>query len=309
METYWMELRVLVPAADPLVLEELEAEILAITPGGFAVEAWDAPPSERAPVPIGWTRYLVYVGEAQLEDARVRLAHAVGEMAGATVEVASLPEGWRDRWKQYFKPIDVSPRFVVAPPWEMPVTSARAGQIVLQVEPGMAFGTAQHETTALCLAGIDALYGEVASGRVAGPMVKVLDVGMGTGILALGAAALGARELLGTDIDPNAVVAAQENEALNRDVIGGATCAWATTPIEQVPGDWDLVLANILTPTLILLAAAIAARVRAGGGRLMLSGILVEHEAEILEAFVPQGLTHLGSERRNGWIRIDLERA
>ncbi|MFO0749390.1 MAG: 50S ribosomal protein L11 methyltransferase [Myxococcota bacterium] len=300
METHWMELRVLVPESDVLALEELEAEILTITPGGFAVEAWDAPPSDRAPVAIGWTRYLVYVGEAQLEDARVRLAHAVAAMPTATVEVSRLPEGWRDRWKMYFKPIDVSARFIVAPPWERP--EATAGKTVLLVEPGMAFGTAQHETTALCIAGIDELQ---ASGFA--PMVKVLDVGCGTGILAIAAGALGASELMGTDIDPNAMVAARENEELNRPVLGAARCSWETTPIEEVGGEWDLVVANILTPTLIILAAPIAARVRAGG-RLMLSGILVEHEAEILEAFLPLGLQHLATTRKNGWIRVDLAR-
>jgi len=296
-EAHWMEVRVLVPETDQLTLEELEQSILGITPGGFAVESWDAPPSERDAVPIGSTRYLVYVGEEQLEDARVRLAHAIAAWPTAAVEVARLPEGWRDRWKLYFKPIDVSPRIVVAPPWEVPAASDRT---VLLVEPGMAFGTAQHETTALCIAGIDALYGERCPRTV-------LDVGCGTGILGIAAAVFGATDVLGTDIDPNAVLASRENEALNRAVTGAARFVWATTPIDEVTGDWELVVANILTPTLVLLASPIVARV-AAGGRLMLSGILAEHEAEILEAFVPLGLVHLGTATKNGWIRVDLSK-
>jgi len=295
-----MEVRVLVPEGDPLELESLEAELFAITPGGFASEAWDAPPSERPPVPVGATRYLVYVGEAQLEDAVARLGHALAAWPGATVDVARLPEGWRDRWKLYFKPITISSRLVVAPPWEVP--AAEAGQRVLLVEPGMAFGTAQHETTALCLEAIDALYPEGGAGPA-----RVLDVGCGTGILAIAAAMLGAREALGTDIDPNAIVAARENEALNRAALGAARCAWGTTAIDEVPGAWDLVLANILTPTLPLFAPAIVARV-APGGRLVLSGILVEHEPEILEGFLPLGLAHAGTATKNGWIRVDLVR-
>lgn len=296
-----MEVRVLVPEGDALLLESLEAEILEITPGGFASEAWDAPPSDRAPVPIGSTRYLVYVGEAQLEEATARLGHALAAWPGATVEVARLPEGWRDRWKQYFKPIVISPRLVVAPPWEVP--AVEPGARVLLVEPGMAFGTAQHETTALCLEAVDAIYPPGETGPA-----RVLDVGCGTGILAIAAAMFGAREVLGTDIDPNAMVAARENEALNRGALGETRCAWETTPIDEVPGTWDLVLANILTPTLLLLAPAIALRV-APGARLVLSGILVEHEAEILEGFVPLGLQHEGTARKNGWIRVDLRRA
>lgn len=297
---HWMEVRLLVPETDPLELEVLEQAILQVTPGGFASESWDAPPlpGEREPVPMGHTRYLVYVGEHVLEPARLALSQAIARWPEATLHAVALDDGWRERWKQYFKPLQASPRFVVAPPWETPVVPA--GQHLLVIEPAMAFGTAQHETTALCLEAIDAIY---AAGD--GPET-VCDVGTGTGILAIAAGMLGAKRCFGNDIDPNAVLAARDNLRLNPSV-AGRDIVFEGTPIQDVAGTFELVIANILTPTLILLAAPISARV-APGGRLMLSGILVDQAPEIVGAFSAHGLSHLGTAAKNGWVRVDFAR-
>ena len=297
---HWMEVRLLVPETDPLDLEILEQAILRVTPGGFASESWDAPPlpGEREPVPMGFTRYLVYVGEHVLEPARLALSQAVARWPEATLAAVPLDDGWRERWKQYFKPLQASPRFVVAPPWETPTVPS--GQHLLVIEPAMAFGTAQHETTALCLEGVDAIY---AAGG--GPRT-VCDVGTGTGILAIAAAMLGAERAFGNDIDPNAVLAARDNLRLN-PAVAGRDITFEGTPIQDVPGDFELVIANILTPTLVLLATPISKRV-APGGRLMLSGILVEQADEIVQAFTAEGLTHLGTAAKNGWVRVDFSR-
>ena len=163
----------------------------------------------------------------------------------------------------------------------------------------MAFGTAQHETTALCLEGVDAIY---AAGG--GPRT-VCDVGTGTGILAIAAAMLGAERAFGNDIDPNAVLAARDNLRLN-PAVAGRDITFEGTPIQDVPGDFELVIANILTPTLILLKQPIAARV---GRHLMLSGILAEQVDEIVEAYTSEGLRHTGTATKNGWARVDFERA
>lgn len=295
---HWMEVRLLVPETDTLELEPLEQALLAITPGGFAVESWDAPPiGERPPVPMGWVRYLVYVGEHVLEQAQLLISQATARWPSATQEVVPLDDGWRERWKQYFKPLKASPRFVVAPPWEHPELAP--GEQLLVIEPAMAFGTAQHETTALCLERVDALFADRT-------FATVLDVGTGTGILAIAASMLGATLCVGTDNDPNAVLAARDNLRLN-PTISGRDIAMEGTPIEEVPGTFELVLANILTPTLLLLAAPIAARV-AGGGVLALSGILADQAPEIVAAFSAHGLAHTGTTDKNGWVRVDFVR-
>ncbi len=301
-DLHWVELQLLLQERDPFAHEALDAALLGITPGGFAVEAWDAPKSERTPVPPGWLRYLIYVGEPEAEAAQVAIGQAtLATWPEATVSVSALPPGWRERWKEYFKPIRVGDALIVTPPWiEVP---PEPGLRVLVVEPGMAFGTAQHETTALCLEGVAALYAEGRS------YPRVLDVGTGTGILGIAAAMLGAQTIVGTDIDPQAVRAARENAALNRATTSHASLSFDTTPVERVDGLWDLVLANILTPTLILLAAPITARVRPGNGRLMLSGILAGEQAdEIVAAFSAQGLRHLGTAECRGWVRVDFAR-
>lgn len=299
---HWMELALLIPESDPLELEALEDELLVVTPGGFAVESWDAPPlpGEREPVPMGWVRYLVYVGEHVLEPARIACAAAIARWPSATMSVSPLADGWRERWKQYFKPLAASPRFVVAPPWES--AAAPDGGHVLVIEPAMAFGTAQHETTALCLERVDALYAELGAERLA----SVLDVGTGTGILAIAASLLGAKKALGVDNDPNAVLAARDNLRLNPG-LAGRDLTMEGTPVGEVSETFDLVIANILTPTLILLKRDIAARV-APHGLLMLSGILAEQALDIVSAFEAEGLTHTGTTDKNGWVRVDFAR-
>lgn len=300
-ELSWMEVRVLVPESGLLELEDLEAELMQVAPFGFATETWDAPPTERGPVTPGWVRYLVYVGEQELEATLLRLQGAIARFAGARIESSELSDGWRERWKSYYHPVLCGDRLVVAPPWH--AADLPAGRVALIIEPGMAFGTAQHETTALCLAGIERLYAEDRKG-----WSRMLDVGCGTGVLALAAAVFGAEVAYGMDIDPQAPRSARENVELNPLVLGDAELRFDTTPIEEVTGDWDLVAANVLTPTLLTLVEPIAARVRVGGGRLMLSGILVEQADEIVAAYVGQGLRHLGTEALRGWVRVDFVR-
>ncbi len=297
----WMEIRVLVPEADLFALEALEAELLAVAPFGFATETWDAPPTERGPVEPGWIRYLLYAGEQELEATTLQLQQTLASWRGARIESSALSDGWRERWKTYYHPVLCGDRLVVAPPWH--ADQLPADRLPLIIEPGMAFGTAQHETTALCLGAIERLYAAEAAS-----FPRMLDVGCGTGVLALAAAAFGAVEAYGMDIDPQAPRSARENEDLNKGVLGDAKILFDTTPIEQVTGDWDLVVANVLTPTLLTFAEPIAARVREGGGRLMLSGILVEQAPEIVRAYEACGLQHLGTDALRGWVRVDFVR-
>lgn len=292
----WVELRVTVPEVDPLLLEPLDAACMQVAPGGFVVEGPDAPPGDDPPPAAGTSRYRVYVGLEEAEAARLLLANALARWPAAEVLTAPLPEDWRDRWKRWFVPLDVASDLVVTPPWHLDAVRARVapGTRLVVIEPGMAFGTGQHETTWVCLEGIRAL-------AHAGALPdRVLDVGAGTGVLAIAAALFGASDVLGVDNDPVAVRAADVNA---RDNAVGAR--FAGTPIAEVEGTWGLVIANILTHILVGMAPALVARV-APGGRLMLSGILVEQAEEIVWTFTELGLRHDGTHARGGWVRVDF---
>jgi len=297
----WVELRLLVPETDPLLLEPLDAACLEVAPGGFVVEGADVPPGDDPPPPTGWSRYRVYVGEAELEAARALLEAALGPWPTAEVATAPLPEGWRDRWKQWFLPVEITADLVVTPPWHADAVRAEGGpeRRLIVIEPGMAFGTGQHETTFVCLEGVEAL------GRLGALPDEVLDVGCGTGVLAVGAALCGATKIHGVDNDPVAVRAARVNA---QDNGVAARVTFADTPIAEVEGVYGLVLANIMTHILLSMRDELVARV-APGGILMLSGILREQEEEIVDAFAVEGLVHVGTIPRGGWVRVDFVRA
>jgi ribosomal protein L11 methyltransferase len=220
-------------------------------------------------------------------------AAAEGAIAELLPRAATLEhvvgDEWRDAYKKYFKVTPLGARLVIRPSWE-PYTKA-AHEVVVTVDPGRAFGTGTHESTRLLMQALDR--------RVRGGE-QVLDVGCGTGILAICALALGATDALCVDVDPDAVEVTRENAELNGV---GARLRAATTPIEEVTGRYPLVLANIQASVLVPLAEAIAARV-APAGLLLLSGILIGQEAEVIAAY--PGFTLEDSPREGEWIAIVL---
>ena len=212
--------------------------------------------------------------------------------------VDEIPYGdWAEGWKRYFKPRRVGKRIVIAPTWEEP--EAKPGDVVIRVDPGMAFGTGQHETTSLCLAALEELAPRFAGGRA-------LDVGTGTGILAIAAVKLGAKSALGVDVDPEAVTAAKENVAANG--MDASVVEIAATPIAEVPGTYAVVVANILAEVLIELATPIAAKV-ADGGVLVLSGILAHLAPKVWEAYRAAGMIEIETRRDGEWACLVASRA
>lgn len=190
---------------------------------------------------------------------------------GARIEEL-VGDAWRDAWKEHFRPFRLCEGLWVRPPWQ--AHEPRRGEKVLVLEPGRAFGTGLHETTRLVAAAVAML-------RRTLPATSVLDVGTGSGILALTALALGAKETLGIDTDADAIEVAKENAERN-EMTDRAT--FAMTPVARVRGTFGLVVANIEADVLIALEKSLRARV-AQGGRLVLSGILASREADVRATF------------------------
>ncbi len=199
---------------------------------------------------------------------------------------------WGERWKEGLAAFAVGRTFV-RPSWI--AASPPPGTVEVVLDPGMAFGTGTHTTTALCLA----VLGETVGLR---PGLSVLDVGTGSGLLAIAARRLGAGRVVASDVDPEALRVARENAAAN-----GVDLEVTGAEVGAIAGPFDLVVANILANTLVALAPALAAQV-APGGTLHLSGILREQEAEVRRPFLAAGLVAEEVRRDGEWSLVSLRR-
>ena len=241
-----------------------------------------------------------------LGEGKVTLVASFATRADADAAVAELDEAfaprveeivgdaWRDAWKEHYRPFSLTPRVTVRPPWE-PYEKQRADELVLELEPGRAFGTGLHATTSLVARTLDR-----EAARLAG--APVLDVGTGSGILALVAIALGAGRVVAIDNDADVVGVVRENA--ERNGMGDRVEA-SDTDVAAITDTFPIVLANIEARVLIPLAPSIAARV-AKGGLLVLSGILVGQEDDVRAAY-PE-LTLRATEREGEWVSLSLER-
>ena len=220
-------------------------------------------------------------------EALVAAGRIVGlELAPVTGSI--LDEDWKFSYRKHFKVEVISPRLVVRPPWES--VAPAPGQKVLTLDPGIAFGTGQHPTTRACLDAIDALAAEDA-GRT------FLDVGCGSGILAIAAALEGFCEVRGFDNDPDAVRNANENAAANGL---GALFFEGDLSAPDVTAPADVVAANVLAPVLVRFAREVGALVNPGG-RLILSGILDEQYGEVRDAYAALGFAEISSRLIGEW--------
>lgn len=203
-------------------------------------------------------------------------------------------EEWATAWKKHFKPVRVG-GIIVKPTWED--CDAGPGDVIVEIDPGMAFGTGYHPTTQLCLLVLQEI---VKGGEV------VLDVGTGSGVLAIAAARLGARSVVGLDIDSVAVEVAEEN-VLHASLTDRIAIRQADSPL-VFEGQADVVLANIIAKVLVDMAEALAEKVRPGG-IVVASGIVTERADQVRRAFEAVGL-HVVRERTDGeWVALLCERA
>lgn len=238
--------------------------------------------------PALWQASLVtalFDPEADVDAVLAAVLEATGLSASCPHAVEALAEqDWVRLTQSQFEPIPISPRLWIVPSWH---EEPDPGAINLVLDPGLAFGTGSHPTTRLCLKWLEA---ELTPGE------SVLDYGCGSGILAIAAKKLGAGEVHGVDIDPQAVAAARDNAARN-----GVAITFAL-PGQGPRAQYDVVLANILANPLRVLAPALAAAVRPGG-RIVLSGILAE-QADEMNALYGQWFAMTPPVREEGWARL-----
>ena len=213
------------------------------------------------------------------------------DLGSLRVETVHIPEeNWAEEWKKYFKPFRAGSSLVVKPTWE--AYDAQPGDRVIEIDPGMAFGSGTHETTGMCLSLLEkAIHGGE----------RVIDVGTGSGILAIGAALLGASEVLATDIDPNAVRVAAENIAHNG--LSDRVRAEQGDLLEHVDQVCDVCVANIIADVIIGFAAPLKQHI-VPGGIFICSGIIREREDEVLAALRAAAYTVLEVCHRGEWTAI-----
>ncbi len=221
-----------------------------------------------------------------LELLRSRLLR---EEADFQLSISGVEQAdWENGWKKYYHAVDIGERLTVCPSWE----STPTGRTVMRLDPGMAFGTGTHETTALCLAELDR--------RIRGGE-RMLDVGTGSGILAIGALLLGAAWADGVDIDPMCVRTAGENAALNG--VQDKFEVRVGDLSEQARGPYDIVCANIVANAIKMLSPAVPALL-APGGVYITSGIIDDRRDEVADALRACGFVIEQIIEKNGWVCI-----
>jgi ribosomal protein L11 methyltransferase len=199
---------------------------------------------------------------------------------------------WNETWKKGFQPLDVGNQFTILPPWE----TIKKDRINLVIDPGMAFGTGHHETTRSCLVLIEN-YAPTTSNE------NFLDLGTGTGILAIAARKLGYRHVVGIDTDILAIHAARENVIINNvpDV------EIKEEILAELRETFDVIAANLISGVLVLLAPVLLLHMNPGG-LAILSGILTGQEDEVIEAMEQAGLRLRETYRDGKWVSLVMER-
>ncbi len=253
------------------------AELTVLAPNGVE--------EERGP---GFVEYAIYGGEGELPE----LGDLDAAIGGGRVEVSSteIPDDWADRWRDFHKPLLVAGRLWLRPSWE----PAREGAIDVVVDPGQAFGTGAHPTTRLCLGFLCEL---AASGEAQGELV---DLGTGSGVLAIAAAKLGWLPIRGYDHEPAALEAAAANAQAN----GVSVELERMNLRERLPELAPTVIANMTAPIL----KAVAGQMTAPPAVLVCSGLLPAEQDEVSAAFASLGLSEVERRQDGDWAALLLRR-
>ena len=295
----WLQLKARIAPEQADILEEL-----LLAEGATAITLQDAHDEpvfepERGTTPLWETTVLTGLYDdlegvdAMLAQVSAAWAEVMPEEPCPEIEVELLADrDWEREWMDDFQPMQMGERLWIVPSWHEP---PEPGAVNLHLDPGLAFGTGTHPTTALCLAWLDGL---AVADRLHDQ--AVLDVGCGSGILAIAAIKLGAPRATGTDIDPQALQASRDNAERNGIEDADLRLCY---PEQLETSAFPVVVANILAGPLVELAGESAARV-APGGRLALSGILAAQADTVLAAYAAQGLIMDEPTIRQGWVRL-----
>ena len=297
----WLELSV---QAHQEAAETVAALLHKWGEGGVAIfQDHEQETVDHAPRPVGaWLTLTTYVPDTAALAARrdglerdLWHLHAFhGDLVGELATQWVAEEDWANAWKQFYTVLHVGERLVIKPRWQD--YDPAPGEIVIALDPGMAFGTGTHPTTQLCLEALDRL---PLQGK------KVLDVGTGSGILAIAAALLGAAQVDALDTDPVAVAAARDNVA-QAGLADAITVLERTLPLAEPSPAYDVVVANITAQTLITLAPHLRA-VIAPHGRLLACGIIDAKAEEALAAFDKAGLALQHRREAGDWVLLEME--
>ena len=252
-------------------------------------EAFGQPPSVEIDVQRGTTRVSIYLKTKPSREQTAALARDVGELSRGGLRTTILPpEDWAESWKRHFQPLAFGNRLLVRPSWSR--RKPTKGQALVELDPGLSFGTGQHPTTRFCLEEIVAHTGG-----------SLLDIGTGSGILAIAGAKLGFCPIAAIDFDPVAVRIAKQNARRNRaeNRIQFARKDLTAMPLKSAR-KYQLVCANLIYDVLISERRKIVNRLGAGG-KLVLAGILGIQFPEVAAAFQREGLRLVRTRKVNEW--------
>ena len=283
------------------VLRRYGHQGVAIEQAGFPIEVWpdDIPPADRLIV----RAYFPEDDEAEAKKQQLREAlYYMGKLYPMPEPVFNVlnDEDWAEAWKKHYHPLRLGRRLYIRPAWSE-VPDARPDDIILVMDPGMAFGTGTHPTTQLCLITLEERLADW-------PAVDVLDLGCGSGILGIAALRLGASKVLALDIDDLAVKSTRENAALNG--VGGRITA-QQGGLDTLKGSsrhFDLLLCNILAKVIIEMCGQGLGDVLRAGGQAIFSGIIDDQADDVEAALRQTGLEPTQRRVQGDWVVIEARK-
>ncbi len=303
----WTEIKISVPCAD---IEKASAIANMTVPYGIYIEDYsDLEPMAREIAHIDLidedliaknreTAIIhIYISEEDnpFEAVSYLSERLTAEKVNHEIDTTTVKEAdWAENWKKYFKPIEIGNRLAVCPSWEH--YDNKDNRTVLSIDPGAAFGTGTHDTTKLCLTELDRI---ITGGET------LLDIGCGSGILAISSVILGVDSAVGVDIDAMAVRVADENAVINN--VEDKTKFLCGDLTEKISGKYDIICANIVADVIIKLCDNVTDYM-ADDGVFICSGIVDIRENDVLAAVKKAGLRVTDRHTSGGWVALSIKR-